>query len=309
MDIPQTEIASEFVKAKVLVPDPVRGYYQGTRFDWSGVISSLQYQGHEYFGQWFEKYDPKIHDALMGPVEEYLTNDAGIGYDEAKPGEAFLRIGVGVLRKPDEKAYHRFETYEIIDHGKWQIKQGRDWIEFSHKVKGPFGYAYLYTKRMELAKDKPALLLFHSLENTGQRVIETAQYNHNFFMFDNQPTGPGAVVKFGFDAHALDDLKGVAALRDKQLEYSRELEKGEAVSTSVGGFGTSSSDYNLRMEHAKAGIGVHITGDQPISKVFYWSIRTTLCPELYIQLRAEPGKTVRWKFAYYFYTLPAAASQ
>ena len=49
------------------------GYYRGTRFDWSGAIASLTWNGHEYFGQWFDRYDPKIHDAITGPVEEFLT--------------------------------------------------------------------------------------------------------------------------------------------------------------------------------------------------------------------------------------------
>ncbi len=67
-------------------------------------IPSLEFQGHTFFGQWFEKYDPKLHDAIMGPVEEFLTNGAGLGYAEAKPGENFVKIGVGAIRKPEEAA-------------------------------------------------------------------------------------------------------------------------------------------------------------------------------------------------------------
>ena len=65
---PQAAISNGVIQAKLFLPDPEQGYYRGTRFDWSGVISSLQYKGHEYFGQWFENYDPKIHDAITGPV-------------------------------------------------------------------------------------------------------------------------------------------------------------------------------------------------------------------------------------------------
>jgi len=82
---PEAEISNGLIRAKLLLPDPERGSYRGTRFDWSGIISSLQYQGHEYFGQWYEQHDPKIHDAITGPVEEYRTNNAGLGYDQAKP--------------------------------------------------------------------------------------------------------------------------------------------------------------------------------------------------------------------------------
>jgi hypothetical protein len=79
-DPPQAEIANSQIRAKLYLPDPVNGYYQATRFDWSGQISSLTYKGHEYYGQWFEKWDPKKHDSIMGPVQEYVTP---LGYEKA----------------------------------------------------------------------------------------------------------------------------------------------------------------------------------------------------------------------------------
>src|SRR5690348_12452233 len=113
-DPPQARISNGSIEAKLYLPDAERGYYRGTRLDWSGVIPSLRYNGHEYFGQRFNRYDPKTHDASAGPVEEFLAHDAGLGYQDAKPGGGFVRIGVGVVRKPDEPAYQRFKTYEII---------------------------------------------------------------------------------------------------------------------------------------------------------------------------------------------------
>src|SRR5207244_4724354 len=133
-EYPQASISNGLITAKIMLPDAERGSYRGTRFDWSGIISSLQYEDHEYFGQWYERHDPKIHDAITGPVEEFLTNDAGLGYVEAKPGGTFIRIGAGVVRKPDEKAYRRFETYDIVDAGKRAVRSGRDWIEFTHEL-------------------------------------------------------------------------------------------------------------------------------------------------------------------------------
>jgi len=48
---------------------------------------------------------------------------------------------------------------------------------------------------------------------------------------------------------------------------------------------------------------VHITGDTPLSKVVFWSIRTVACPEPYVQLHVEPGQESKWKINYDFYTL------
>src|ERR1700722_14488596 len=92
-DAPQARSSSSALDATRYLPDPRTAYSRGTRFDWCGVIASLKYQGHQYFGQWFETYDPKTHDAIMGPVEEFLTHDAGLGYADAKAGGSFIRIG------------------------------------------------------------------------------------------------------------------------------------------------------------------------------------------------------------------------
>ena len=57
-DYPEARISNGVLKVKLLLPDAQNGYYRGTRFDWSGAMSSLQVKGHEYFGKWFERYDP-----------------------------------------------------------------------------------------------------------------------------------------------------------------------------------------------------------------------------------------------------------
>ena len=49
---PAIRLSNGEIKAKVYLPDPVRGYYRATRFDWSGVIASLEYDGHNFFGPW-----------------------------------------------------------------------------------------------------------------------------------------------------------------------------------------------------------------------------------------------------------------
>src|SRR5439155_22857076 len=125
-----------------------------------------------------------------------------------------------------------------------------------------------------------------------------------FFVMDGQPTGPSSSVRFGFEARAKEDLKDLAKLEDGKLAYLKELQTGERVFTQVEGFGATPKDYDIRLENRKAGMGVRITGDRPIVKLVYWSIRTTFCPEPYIDMRIEPGAESKWKITYEFYTLP-----
>lgn len=312
---PQAEISNGKITAKLYLPDAEHGYYRGTRFDWSGSISSLKTAHHEYFGQWFPKYDPKLHDSIVGPVEEFIKNDTSIGYGEDKTGGTFIRIGVGIVRKPaGETKYERFKTYEIVDPGKWSVKRGTDWIAFTHDLTGSAsglgGYAYRYTKTIRLKKNQDVMVIEHSLKNTGSKPIATSQYNHNFFVMDAKPSGPGNRVQFAFPLKAEQfNSAGAVEVRGKELVYLKELAPGQSAYGEFTGFGKSASDYDIRVEHGKADAGVHITGNLPLSKLVFWSIQSTFCPEAYVDINVAPGAELKWAYNYEFYDLPAAASK
>jgi len=303
-EAPEAAISNGVLSAKLSLPDPVNGYYRATRFDWSGQMPDLQYKGHSYFGMWNPApYDPKLHDAIMGPVEEFLTNGMGLGYADAKAGGTFLKIGVGVIRKPDEPKFQQFKTYEIVDPGKWTVKKHANSVEFTQVVKDPSsGYAYEYTKVVRLVKGKPDMVLEHRLKNIGSKAIESDVYEHNFYMIDQQPTGPDVVVKFPFEVHNKVDFRGMAETRGKELVYLKEIEKGQSVQSELTGFGTDVKDYDIAEENTKTGAGVRQTSDRPVVRINYWSIRSTACPEAYIHMNIEPGKEFTWKIMYNFYT-------
>mgnify|MGYP003910578521 CR=1 FL=1 len=61
---PVAEISNGTISATVYLPDPVNGFYQGTRFDWSGVVRSLEANGHIYYGPWFTKRSETVRDFI-----------------------------------------------------------------------------------------------------------------------------------------------------------------------------------------------------------------------------------------------------
>jgi hypothetical protein len=305
-DFPDAEISNSQVHAKLYLPDPQKGYYRGTRFDWSGVIATLEANGHSYFGKWFERYDPKLHDAITGPVEEFQTNNSALGYEDAKAGDTFVKIGVGVLRKPDEASYSSFNTYDIVDPGRWVVKKGPDWIEFVQTLGSGSGYSYIYRKKIRLVKNEPHMVLEHSLRNTGAKTIQTSVYDHNFFVFDKEASGPDFIVRFPFEARSTGDLKGPATISGKELRLTSILQKGEYVYTHLEGFNSVSEHNDIRVENRKTGTGARQRGDRPLSKLAFWSNPSTICPEPFISMEIKPGKTSTWKITYEFYTLAAS---
>jgi hypothetical protein len=302
-DFPQAEISNRVVHAKLYLPNADNGYYRGSRFDWSGVIESLTYKGHNYFGKWFPRYSPTQHDAIMGPVEEFRSEDGAIGYDEAKPGGYFMKIGVGILQKPDDAKYNFARPYRIVTGGKRVVRPEADRVVFLHELSDGNGYSYAYKKVVRLVGNKPELILEHSLKNTGRRVIDTSVYNHDFFMLDGEPTGPNIRVRFTFPPKAETDFRDKAEWHGNELVYKRELApRGDSVASWLTGFGATAKDNDFAVENIKTGAGVREIGDQPLSQLNFWSIHTTVCPEAYIHMRIEPGRTFKWKITYQFYT-------
>jgi hypothetical protein len=311
---PRAEISNGTIRARLYLPDARNGYYRGTRFDWSGVVSSLEYKGHNYFGEWFDRFDPKVYDvdfsngisagpnsAATGPVEEFSTAGKALGYDEAKPGETFIKIGVGVLRKPEEKNYDHYKSYEIVDGNKWNVRKSADRVEFIQTVTGGAGYGYVYRKVVRLVKGAPEMVLEHSLKNTGNRPIETSVYDHNFFVIDKQTTGPDFVVRFPFDLRGGRAMGDLAELRGNELIYKRVLGNQDRAFTTLEGYGDTAKDFDIRVENRKTRAGVRVVADRPITRLVYWSIRSVLSPEAYMQIRIEPGRTAEWRLTYHFY--------
>jgi hypothetical protein len=300
---PQSTISNKEITAKLYLPDAEKGYYQATRFDWSGIVASLEYKGHTFFDQWFDKYNPKTHDAVIGPVESF----APLNYDEAKPGGTFVDIGVGVLRKPVERGYQSFRLYEIVDGGKWTVKSKADRVEFTQELHDSTGYAYIYTKTVRLEKGKPVMVLEHSLKNTGTKAISTEVFDHNFPVIDKEPTGPNMKIVFPFDVNA-DGPGGkgwgvLGKTNGKEINFLQTLSKNQQVyNPDVKGYGVTSKDYDFKIQNQKTGAGMHVTSDQPLKKLVFWACPTTACPEPYIQVNVQPGKTMKWNINYEFYT-------
>ena len=317
-DPPQAEITNGQIRVKLYLPDARYGYYRGTRFDWSGVIAGLEYKGHNYYGPWFNRVDPKVHDyryegaeiiaspcsGITGPVEEFETNGSALGWDEAKAGGTFIKIGVGVLRK-DEGSYDFVKQYEIVDPGKWSVRKHSDSIEFTQELTDPSsGYSYVYRKTVRLTKDKPEMVLEHSLKNTGRRTIQSTVYNHNFLVLDKQPPGPDFSITVPFQIQSPQPPnQELAKIRGNQIVYLKVLENQEVVEIPMLGFSDSPQDNEIRIENSRVGAGMRISGDRPLSFENLWSIRSVLAVEPFITMTINPGSEFTWKMSYEYYTL------
>lgn len=344
-DSPSVEISNGQIKARIYAPDGKTGFYRSTRFDWSGMVAALEYKGHIFYGPWFYRIDHSVYDfnydeqgvvsadftAGVGLAEEFNTDGAALGFAEAAPGGTFIKIGVGVLRKPpageppdpprpappsgrgptagrgpmNPDRYDHSRTYEIVDPGKWSTKKSRDSVEFTHELTDAAdGYGYLYRKTMRLLAGQPKLVIEHSLRNTGSKPIRSTVYNHNFLTLDGEGPSEGLTITVPYQIQSQrPPTQGLLETRGNQLVYIKTLTDKDRGTATLGGFGDTAKDYDIRVENTKLGAGYHVTGDRPLSNVAIWSIRTVVAVEPYISISIEPGKEFTWTLTYdYFAT-------
>jgi len=315
-DPPVAEIGNGKIRAKLYLPDAATGFYRGTRFDWSGVIFHLEANGHTYYAPWFTKRNPAIRDfvyegddivagacsSTMGPADEFRP----VGFDAAKPGGTFVKIGVGALRKPDAAPYDNYRLYEVVNPGQWTIGRRPDSIEFTQSLEDDAsGFAYVYRKTIRLVAGKSEMAMVHSLKNTGKQAIETTVYNHNFLVLDGKAPGPGAVITVPFSIRSARPPNAqLAEIQGNRIVYKKTLAGSDVVSCPVEGFGPSANDHEIRIENSAEKAGMSIHGDRPLRSINLWSIRSNISMEPFIAAPVAPGKEFTWTTTYRYYSLP-----
>ncbi len=299
---PYAEISNGVIDAVVATETQRKdNYYRGQRFDWSGVIYSLKHNGHQYFGEWFNKFDPYFHDTICGPTEEF----AQIGYENAPAGGKFLKIGVGVLKKNEDVPYTFRVPYEILDNGKWDVSVSKNSITYTQILNSEIA-SYIYIKTVELVPNSPVMKIRHTLKNTGKTTIDTNVYCHNFFMLDNELSGPAITLKFAFEPKNPEFFRGlsgdVVKINKDTLYFSREFNaKEDALFRGFSGF-DKVENYDFKLENSKTGAGVRITSDKPLMKVTFWACQKTYCVEPFTKIKILAGEEFSWENTYEFYS-------
>lgn len=293
-EFPVLRISNRHASAVVCLPDGASGYYRSTRFDWAGVVRDLRCRGRRYVGEWFTRHDPLCHDGITGPVDEFTQ----IGYERTRPGGEFLKIGVGMLRKPSDEGYDRFRLYEVTNPGQRELLPERDRVEFRHQLLSD-DYGYDYRKTLRLT-DGPGLRIEYTLKNLGPALLAGYVYNHNFFTLDRMAVGPDTEIRFPFrPAGTWREAYDSVALTDDGIAFRRPLQAGETVfmgdlyDPAGGGEG-----YAFRLRNLRTGTGIAAQGSGRLSHMVLWASPRVACLEPYTPFRVYPGETGVWHIEY-----------
>jgi len=307
-DFPHIAITNGLITAQVY-PTGKHELYQGTRFDHAGVVFHITYKGQDYSTYWFDhfvvdprdesKYPPGTEHAccsVSGPVEEF----APVGFEEAGLNGRFLKPGIGIFQRINDN-YSQFPTLPVLNAGTRSFKASKTGARWTQDLKDPqSGYGYHYIKSVQLVRGKPQMTISHVLTNTGKKPIVTTVYNHNFLTLS--PGNEHVAITAPFAMSSVEPLKPeLVKIDGPAIRYLAPIPAGQSVQSLITGFGPTSGDYDFTITNTASGFGQRIRADQPVAKINFWTINTTLGWEPYIAISLPPGQTKRWTYTYDFY--------
>ncbi len=166
--------------------------YNFSRFDWTGKIVSVKYKN--IFVTGVEILNDKDDTRLGKGFYNEFGIDAALGFAETKAGDWFHKIGVGLLKKEGED--YLISRKYTIQPAEFNVSVKQDVLIISSMSPAFNGYSYFLKKEIKLVES--GFIIKYYLENTGEKIINTDEYNHNFVAVNKELMGSDYQLKFPF---------------------------------------------------------------------------------------------------------------
>jgi hypothetical protein len=319
--MPESPIIIQSPRLTVEIASPGT-VYNRTRFDWTAFITQITLDRQHTFCV-PEDYDPAKGTGGIGLCNEFGI-EAPIGYDDAQVGESFPKLGIGLLKKPDDGPYNFFRPHEIVEKFPISVKAQADRVRFVVEPLPCRGYEARLTKTVQV-QDNQLEIAYH-LENTGTQVIATHEYCHNFVGIDQQPVGPDYTLHFPYAIQFHDDIAAMRqnvppplrSLPHEEIDQRiREYIQGSRAILNVQGqtlslhatperpFYCRPAGFSLteqpqwELTHTS---GVNMREYDSFSpwRVAVWGVAHVISAEIFVDIRLEPGQKQEWTRRYEF---------
>jgi hypothetical protein len=270
-------------------------YYLGNRFESAGMLVSAVFAGQECARSLVVPHDPTNDGAGCGTAEEFSE---AVGYEQAKLGEPFLKVGVGLFEKDCDEDFSFGGGYFPLMRFGWElVEQRRDRLTWRQVVDGPRGWGYEYVKTLKLAGEGAGFSIEHTLKNTGRHRIVTSQFSHNVFKLGAGPVGEDDSVTFAFPLSGKHIYGSKAKMGQAGFSFSRFSGNYFARLT---GFATL-EDCQALIRNRAYQIGLKIEGDFVPGKMFFYATDTCICPEFFKRIDLASDETASWTRRYTFF--------
>jgi hypothetical protein len=268
------------------------GIYRGSRFDWTGFITQVTLDGLHTFCV-PEQYEPGKGSGGIGLCNEFGI-DTPVGYEEAKPGDRFPKIGIGLLTRKSEAPYNFFEPY-AVDPYPFTVSYDGESAKFIAQPVDCRGYAVRLTK-IVCVRDNH-ITIDYKLENTGSKTIVTNEYCHNFAGIDRHVMGKDYCLSFPYKIRVNRTAGSFTSHDDRILwEETPDRDFYGIIEREPG-----NEPYQWQLLHVPSGVGMREISRLPVSKFAVWGSTHVVSPELFVKIVLKPGELQTWTREYEFF--------
>lgn len=268
--------------------------YKGSRFDWDGFVKEITFDKRHTFCV------PESMEEGKGSGGHGMCGEFGIdepiGYDEADVGECFPKIGIGLLKKPDNEKYNFFRNYQCVMPFKRTIKKEENSVSFCVEPLQCNGYAVYYEKKISVNEN--ILRIDYFIENRGCKTISTSEYCHNFVGIDKDQIGNNYRLKLPYNIE-YSDACGEIIFKDRDITWNGSKPVQEFYCR-ISGF-KGIKDHEWDIYNFNKGVGIREKDNFDIYKVALWGSGHVISPETFVKIHIAPGENKKWTRKYEFF--------
>ncbi len=268
--------------------------YNASRFDWTGKITEVRFRDIPVTGRERDEAGNEHHFG-QGLYNEFGI-EAALGFDKARVGGWFHKIGVGLLKKTGD-AYSFHENYEVRP-AEFATEMEAVRIIISCRSEAVNGYAYFLKKTIALQES--GFTIRYHLENTGEKAITSSEYVHNFLAVGSDPIGKDYLLRFPFRLRPerfteTVNPEGNAVIGENEIRFNGTPDQQFFFSDLAGGEETAAEWELVHLRHR---IGIRETGSFRTGKVNLWGWGHVVSPEVFFHFSVGPGESVEWSRTY-----------
>ena len=198
----------------------------------------------------------------------------------------------GLLQK-DSHQYKFGHIYKLKP-ADFQIDHQHDKVIIMCKGQDLNGYGYQLHKVIRLLKD--GFRLEYSLENIGEKTLNTTEYVHNFIGIGQSQIGNDYTLFFpeAIDPGLIDEIVNPddkVQFIGNEAQFSGKHEDPFFFSHL---FGSNAKSAHWKVVNTQYAITISETGDFETSKVNLWGWQHVVSPELFINICLQPGEFRTW---------------
>ena len=269
--------------------------YAGSRFDWTGFITQVRLDSRHTFAA-YESIIPGEGSGGIGFCNEFGLNSP-IGYDEAKIGGGYLKIGIGTVIRYDDRPGDRTQMLDLKIADRAEISWEHTETEAVFRAVNPEINGYRCTLQKRISLSDSCVTIAYNLKNTGRKRIQTEEYLHNFLCIDGQNLGPNYRISMAIRPdekmlEASSRFQPELIIGEDCLSLSRVYEgkafylKGKAA--------VSGAEYSWEISEETTGCSVCEIDSFKPDCMAVWGTKYTVAPEVFVPIDLAPVEECSW---------------